>query len=368
MGLCGCDKTFDALIRATYDLTTFFDRITRRKAIVLRAPERYQAVPALVDVLSCSDTEAVINAISALKDRLVSSALSTSLLHSESEDVTLSRAVIQAFARLSIKSSASHLRIRELCGRESALVFGAARACLCKLYGETALMQPLLPQLTDLVAGKRRSAVIDIGDSGDHGLLSALVKAPVSMSLRAKSFLQIVEAGGLLEIDLYQELFQRLLLDDPLLLELNDDWKCGLSPEDIEQNLSHRDEARQYGAAASLMMIGREECLELIDSMQERLWSDYVTHYYLTCVIGLRGLHEKSYLVRAALAETTPQYTKSRVAAAWACVRLQLDDQLELLYELSNSSPWVPLRWTCQQAFAQLIDKQQTSGDLLARC
>ena len=374
LGLCGCDKTLDALIRATYDLAIdeLFDRITRRKAIeALGRRKDIRAVPALVDVLACSDTEAVINAISALTRIGWSPTLADHdrLLHLlESEDVTLSRAVIQAFTRLSIKSSASHSRIRELCGHESALVFGAARACLCKLYGETALMQPLLPQLTDLVAGKRRSAVIDIGDSGDHGLLSALVKAPVSMSLRAKSFLQIVESGGLLGIDLYQELFKRLLLDDPLLLELNDDWKCGLSPEDIEQNLSHRDEARQYGAAASLMRIGREECLELIDSMQERLWSDYVTHYYLTCVVGLRGLHEKSYLVRAALAETTPQYTKSRVAAAWACVRLQLDDQLELLYELSNSSPWVPLRWTCQQAFAQLIDKQQTSGDLLARC
>ena len=374
LGLCGCDKTLDALIRATYDLAIdeLFDRITRRKAIeALGRRKDIRAVPALVDVLACSDTEAVINAISALTRIGWSPTLADHdrLLHLlESEDVTLSRAVIQAFTRLSIKSSASHSRIRELCGHESALVFGAARACLCKLYGETALMQPLLPQLTDLVAGKRRSAVIDIGDSGDHGLLSALVKAPVSMSLRAKSFLQVVEACGLLGIDLYQELFKRLLLDDPLLLDLNDDWKCGLSPEDIEQNLSHRDEARQYGAAASLMRIGREECLELIDSMQERLWSDYVTHYYLTCVVGLRGLHEKSYLVRAALAETTPQYTKSRVAAAWACVRLQLDDQLELLYELSNSSPWVPLRWTCQQAFAQLIDKQQTSGDLLARC
>ena len=374
LGLCGCDKTLDALIRATYDLAIdeLFDRITRRKAIeALGRRKDIRAVPALVDVLACSDTEAVINAISALTRIGWSPTLADHdrLLHLlESEDVTLSRAVIQAFTRLSIKSSASHSRIRELCGHESALVFGAARACLCKLYGETALMQPLLPQLTDLVAGKRRSAVIDIGDSGDHGLLSALVKAPVSMSLRAKSFLQIVEAGGLLGVDLYQELFKRLLLDDPLLLDLNDDWKCGLSPEDIEQNLSHRDEARQYGAAASLMRIGREECLELIDSMQERLWSDYVTHYYLTCVVGLRGLHEKSYLVRAALAETTPQYTKSRVAAAWACVRLRLDDQLELLYELSNSSPWVPLRWTCQQAFAQLIDKQQASGDLFARC
>ena len=374
LGLCGCDKTLNALIRATRELRTdeLFDRITRRKAIeALGRRKDIRAIQPLVDVLACSDTEAVINAISALTrigwspapaehDQLLN------LL--ESEDVTLSRAVIQAFTRLSIKSSASRSCIGELCDHESALVSGAARACLSKLYGEKGLMQPLLTQLTDLVAGKRRSAVIDIGDCGDQCFLPDLVKAPVSMSLRAKSFLQIAEVGGLLEVDFYHDLFKRLLLDNPLFLELNDDWKCGLMPEDIEQNLSHRDEARQYGAAASLMRIGREECLELIDSMQERLWSDYVTHYYLTCVVGLRGLHEKSYLVRSALAETTPQYTKSRVAAAWACVRLQLDDQLELLYELSNSSPWVPLRWTCQQAFAQLIDKQQSSGDLLARC
>lgn len=374
LGLCGCDKTLNALIRATRELRAdeLFDRITRRKAIeALGRRKDIRAIRPLVDVLACSDTEAVINAISALTrigwspapaehDQLLN------LL--ESEDVTLSRAVIQAFTRLSIKSSASRSCIGELCDHESALVSGAARACLSKLYGEKGFMQPLLTQLTDLVAGKRRSAVIDIGDCGDQCFLPDLVKAPVSMSLRAKSFLQIAELGGLLEVDFYHDLFERLLLDNPLFLELNDDWKCGLTPEDIEQNLSHRDEARQYGAAASLMRIGREECLELIDSMQERLWSDYVTHYYLTCVVGLRGLHEKSYLVRSALAETTPQYTKSRVAAAWACVRLQLDDQLELLYELSNSSPWVPLRWTCQQAFAQLIDKQQSSGDLLARC
>ena len=373
LGLCGCDKTLHALIRATRELRTdeLFDRITRRKAIeALGRRKDIRAIRPLVDVLACSDTEAVINAISALT-RIgwsPSPGEHDQLLHLlKSEDVTLSRAVIQAFTRLSIKSSASRSCIGELCDHESALVSGAARACLSRLYGEKDLMQPLLTQLTDLVAGKRRSAVIDIGDSGDHGLLSALVKAPVSMSLRAKSFLQVVEACGLLGIDLYQELFKRFLLDDPLLLELNDDWKCGLSPEDIEQNLSHRDEARQYGAAASLMQIDRRECLELIDIMQERLWSDYVTHYYLTCVIGLRGLHEKSYLVRSALAETTPQYTKSRIAAAWACVELQLDDQLELLYELSNSSPWFPLRWACQQAFAQLLDQQQTSDDLALR-
>ena len=374
LGLCSSDATLDALIRATYELKIdeLFDRITRRKAIeALGRRKDVKAVSALVNVLCCTDTEAVINAISALirigwspspveHDQLLR------LL--DSEDVTQSRAVIQAFGRLSIKSAASKSRLKELCDHESALVSGAARSCLSKLYGETSLMQPLLSQLTDLVAGKRRSAVIDIGDSGDHTLLFDLVKAPVSMSLRAKSFLQVDEDGSLLKTEKYQKLFKRLLLDDPLLLDLDDEWKCSLNPEDIERNLSHRDEARQYGAAASLMRIDRQECLELIDSMQERLWSDYVTHYYLTCIIGLRNLREKSYLVRSALAETTPQYTKSRIAAAWACVELQLDDQLDLLYELSNSSPWFPLRWACQQAFAQLVDKQQTSDELVVRC
>ena len=374
LGLCCCSTTLDALIRATYELKIdeLFDRITRRKAIeALGRRKDARAVPALVNVLLCTDTEAVINAIYALvrigwspsleeHDRL--------LCLLDSNDVTLKRAVIQAFGRLSIQSSASRSRIVELCTHESALVSGASRACLSRLYGQRSLMQPSLSQLTDLIAGKRRSAVIDIGDSGDQNLLFDLVKAPVSMTLRAKSFLQIVDADDLLQTAEIQRLFKRLLLDDPQLLDLSDEWQCGLDQEDIEQNLSHRDEARQYGAAVSLMRIDRNECLELIDSMQERLWSDYVTHYYLTCVIGLRNLREKSYLVRSALAETTPQYAKSRIAAAWACVQLQLDDQLELLYELSTSSPWLPLRWTCQQAFGQLLDQQQASGDRIVCC
>ena len=122
------------------------------------------------------------------------------------------------------------------------------------------------------------------------------------------------------------------------------------------KNLSHRDEAKQYGAAASLMLIEKNECLDIISSMEERLWSDYVTHYYLTMIVGLRAFHEKSYLVRSALAETTPQYAKSRVAAAWACLSLGLNDQLDILHELSENSQWIPLRWSCQQVIDGLAE------------
>ena len=367
LGLCDCDETLDALIRATTDLKVdeLFDRITRRKAVeALGRRKDAKAIPALVDVLRCTDTEAVINSLSALI-RIGWSPNEDEeghLLNLLDGEVTQSRAVIQLFTRLRIKSVKSQNQIGGLCEHESLLVSGASRAYMALVYGEVDLMKPLVACLTDLVAGKRRSAVIDIGDSGDESLLPVLVRAPVSMSLRAKSFLQIVDGNQSLSKPENQALFEQLLRDDPLLLDIRSEWECGSDPAEIEQNLSHRDEARQYGAAASLMRIDRSKCLEVIESMQDRLWSDYVTHYYLSCLVGLRKFSEKSDLVRSALAETTPQYTKSRIAAAWACVELQLDDQMDLLYELSSSAPWVPLRWTCQQALARLIEKQQLEG------
>ncbi len=364
LGLCDCDETLDALIRATTDLKVdeLFDRITRRKAVeALGRRKDAKAIPALVQVLRCTDTEAVINSLSALT-RIgwsPNEEEESHLLNLLDGEVTQARAVIQLFTRLRIKSAQSKNRIGGLCDHESLLISGASRAYMALLYGEVDLMKPLVACLTDLVAGKRRSAVIDIGDSGDESLLPVLVRAPVSMSLRAKSFLQIVDGNQSLSKPENQALFEQLLRDDPLLLDIRPEWECGSDPEEIERNLSHRDEARQYGAAASLMRIDRSECLAVIESMQERLWSDYVTHYYLSCLVGLRKFSEKSDLVRSALAETTPQYTKSRIAAAWACVELQLDDQMDLLYELSSSAPWVPLRWTCQQALARLTEKQQ---------
>ena len=367
LGLCDCDETLDALIRATSDLTVdeLFDRITRRKAVeALGRRKDVRAIPALVDVLKCTDTEAVINSLSALMriGWTPSESDERHLLSLLDGEVTQARAVIQLFTRLRIKSVSSKQSIGGLCDHESLLISGASRACMASLYGEYDLMKPLVACLTDLVAGKRRSAVIDIGDSGDESLLPDLIRAPVSMSLRAKSFFQIVDANDSASDHQHQTLLKQLLRDNPLLLDIKTEWQSGEDPSEIEKNLSHRDEARQYGAAASLMRIDRDECLNLIESMQERLWSDYVTHYYLTCIVGLRSIHEKGDLIRSALAETTPQYTKSRIAAAWACVELQLFDQLELLDELSRTAAWAPLRWSCQQSLESLREQQNVAA------
>jgi len=109
LGLSESDESLDALLTATTKLSIeeLYDRITRRKAIEsLGRRKDKRAIPALTNVLTCTDTEAVINAIYALvridwdpseedKDLLLS------LLHGE---CTLVRAVIQAHTRLNIQT------------------------------------------------------------------------------------------------------------------------------------------------------------------------------------------------------------------------------------------------------------------------
>ena len=102
------------------------------------------------------------------------------------------------------------------------------------------------------------------------------------------------------------------------------------------------------------MAMAGEDKLALIDRIKDKLWSDYVTHYYLTAVVSLQKIESRSELVRLALAETIPQYTKSRIAAAWGCLAMGLDDQIELLSQLANEAQWLPLKWTCMQVLKQL--------------
>ena len=51
----------------------------------------------------------------------------------------------------------------------------------------------------------------------------------------------------------YAELITQLLQDNPQQLKLRKEWICDIEPTEIENNLQHRDEARQYGGASSLM-------------------------------------------------------------------------------------------------------------------
>ena len=357
LGASDSEESLDILIKAS-ELSPehLFNRITRRKAIeALGRRKSPKALPSLFQALYCTDEAAVINAVDAIT-RIGAPLTDTdhkNLLKAlEGEDIQ-KRAVVQAFCRLDVASAEA--KIRPLADDSNPLVSGAARAYLAKVHRQTSGLDTLVSQLIDPIAGRRRSAVIDLGDAGDVTRLEVLVTAPVSMSLRARSAFQLVDPEKKCHVpDEYQALLTKLLQDDPRKLKLRQEWICSVDAIEIENNLQHRDEARQYGGAASLMAMSMPEKIVLIDEIKQKLWSDYVTHYYLTAVVSLEKLDERSELIRLALAETIPQYTKSRIAAAWGCLSLGLSDQRPILEELSMSAHWLPLKWTCRQVLKQL--------------
>ena len=357
LGASESEESLNTLIAAAQlSPENLFDRITRRKALDALGRRRHpKALPVLFAALSCSDESAVINAVDSItkiSSELDAEQQSQLLRALDGEDIQ-KRAVIQAHTRLGLETADQAIKAFD--DDPNPLVSGAARAYGSKVHGRTAALDPLVPQLVDAIAGRRRSAVIDLGDAGDVTRLESLVTAPVSMSLRARSAFQLVDPNKTCVIpEQYEALITQLLQDNPQNLKLRREWVCDVNADEIENNLQHRDEARQYGGAASLMSMEEEEKLVLIDRIKDKLWSDYVTHYYLTAVVSLQRIETRSELVRLALAETIPQYTKSRIAAAWGCLAMGLDDQAELLEQLSTEAQWLPLKWTCMQVLKKL--------------
>ena len=357
LAACQSDESLEALIEAiSLEQENLFNRITRRKVLEALGRRRDpRALPGLFSALAFDDEPSVINAVDSIAQ--IGFALEDeqrrTLLNALRGSDNQKRSVIQAHTRLGIEKADHEISVLE--DDANPLVAGAARAYAAKVHGRVDRLEPLIPQLTDPIAGRRRSAVIDLGDAGESSVLEHLVSCPVSMPLRAKSAFQIVdpEKTGLVPAP-YAELITRLLQDNPLNMALQQDWICESSLSDIEKNLQHRDEGKQYGGALTLMKMPNQQQLEAIDHIHDKFWSDYGANYLLTAVIGLNKVHERSDLVRTALAETLPQYAKSRVAAAWACLSLELNDQIELLQDIQFNARWLPLKWSCEQVLKQM--------------
>tara|TARA_B100001063_G_scaffold76130_1_gene70388 strand:- start:131 stop:1327 length:1197 start_codon:yes stop_codon:yes gene_type:complete len=357
LAACQSDESLDALIEAIgLEQENLFNRITRRKVLEALGRRRdSRALPGLFSALAFDDEPSVINAVDSIAQigSVLDEQQRKTLLNALEGSDNQKRSVIQAHARLGINEGDREISVLEQ--DANPLVAGAARAYAAKVHGRIDRLQPLIPQLTDPIAGRRRSAVIDLGDAGERSVLKHLVTSPVSMPLRAKSAFQIVdpEKTGLVP-EPFTELITSLLQDNPMNMAIQQEWICESSVSEIEKNLQHRDEGKQYGGALTLLNMPSRQQLDAIDRIHDKFWSDYGANYLLTAVIGLKQVHERSDLVRTALAETLPQYAKSRVAAAWACLSLELNDQIELLQEIQLNAKWLPLKWSCEQVLKQM--------------
>ena len=361
LGACTSQQSLDRLIEvASKESDNLYERITRRKALeALGRRKQKTALPVLIDALTDQDEPTVVNAVDSIAR--IGAALTTTqqqqLLTALNGPDNQKRAVIQALTRLNLPDSNGV--IAELRADLNPLVAGAAHAHALRLTNRDESLGPLLNQLQDTNPGRRRAAVIDLGDAQHLAALEALTRCPVSMPLRAKSAFLIAKAQSEVSRnanskDKTSTFLETLLQDDPRTLALDPLSPIPPEAQAIRDGLQHRDEARQYAAAKALCEMPAAERLALIDDLEEHQGSDYGVHYLLASCVGLLELHERSDLVRGALQETGPQYSKSRIAAAWSCLRLRLDDQRPLIKELAAEHPWEPLRWSCTRVLEKM--------------
>ena len=356
LGACTSPESLDLLLKAGANPSeNLYERITRRKALdALGRRKSPKALPVLLQALTAEDEPTVVNAADAIAriGTPLDDGGQTSLIRALQGPDNQRRAVIQAFTRLGMVDR--DLAIDRCRQDSNPLVAGAAHAHAVRVGGQRDGLDPLIQQLKDDNPGRRRAAVIDLGDAGRLEALEPLTRCPVSMPLRAKSAFQMAETKDGSITPQATELLEQLLQDDPRQLDLDVVSPTSSTAEAIRNGLQHRDEAQQYAAAKALMGLQKDNQLNLIDTLRSELGSDYGVHYLLASCTGLLLLHERGDLVRQALEETAPQYAKSRVAAAWSCVRLGLKDQRPTLLDLSHSNPWQPLRWSCSQAIKRL--------------
>lgn len=350
-------QSLDGLIAAVkLDPENLFNRITRRKALEGLGRRRdKRAIPALFKALDFDDEPSVINAIDSIAQIgcTLDDSQTARLLGALHGSDNQKRSAIQAHTRLGLQSGVDS--IADLEQDDNPLVAGAAKAYAAKVHGRVDRLASLVQQLDDAIAGRRRAAVIDLGDAGDIKMLPHLVTCPVSMPLRAKSAFQLVDPGKTGRVpEPYVEQIKMLLQDDPSKLSIHQEWICNDEISEIEKNLQHRDEGKQYGGAIAILKMANDRRIETIDHIHARFWSDYGANYLITAIVGLKGMQERSDLVRTALAETLPQYAKSRVAAAWACLSLELRDQKDLLQNIHDTAQWTPLKWSCMQVLQHL--------------
>lgn len=351
------------------------ERLTRRKALEAlgRRPDP-RSLARVLEALSSSDAGAVVsaaNSLSRLRDTgqtMDPDRLTEVLLGALHGPGTQQRAVIQCLTRLELHGARD--AVERCINHPDRLLDGAARACLVRQGGPGALLEPVLRRLQDPEPGQRRTAVIDLGLAGQPEHLAAVVRTPVSMPLRALTAFSLASqalASGQPPAPV-AALLDELCHDDPRRLRLiGHPEPTDNTPAGWIRLLLQRDENCQYAAAAGILEQSRANQSVILEHLHRRHHSDYGGHYMLMRLVGLGGHREWSAWLEQGLAQTAPQYRKSRIAAAVAMGELTLRNQQDLLQRLQDPSHGEQLRWAGAMALAMIRGQTQTSRAVRAQ-
>lgn len=360
------DRSINALIEVLHNASTnLYDRITKRKAV--ESLGRLQASQALSFIHGClgdEDCYTVENAAWAIgeigtKDTLILEDI-TQLLDKPDQSY---RTIIQTLDKLNYRPAVE--RIKAFTNHEDKTIASAAIATICHLTGDYSTIKQVVEFLEDSSVNARRACIQDLIDARYYQAIPNIARCPVSLVFRLRGLRMLTNEAfsqgdwQFADIETYLD---TVILDHPESLEMVHEYDQKPTLEFAVRELYHTDFGRCYlGAKTLLDEFPAETPTALIQTWAEEAHNDYGAHYHVIKLLGWLKDASAYDLFVEALHNTSPQFQKSRAAAAIALGQLGDKKVIPLLKEALTTRIF-DLKYACLLALQELGD---TTGNEL---
>ena len=351
-------RSIQALIEAVEDRDPSLEnRIARRKAVEsLGRLKAVEALPILKSCLADEDVLTVENAVWSIgeigtEDESILEAIAN-LLTKPNQSY---RTIIHTLANFDYQPAVE--RIKPFTSYEDEPVQSAAIASVARLTGDNSQMERVVEFLQHDNINARRACIQDLIDAEYYPAISAIALAPISIAFRLRGIRLLAAKGigtGEITFTDIESSLDRIIRDRPQDIELVHEYDQPPSLEFLMGELYHTDFGRCYLADKTLLEVYPKEAPEaLLKTYAEEAHNDYGAHFHVVKLLGMLK-HRPSYdLIVEALHNTSPQFQKSRAAAAIALGNLGLTDAIPVLKETLNT-PIFDLKYACLLALEQL--------------
>ncbi|MEL6161935.1 MAG: HEAT repeat domain-containing protein [Cyanobacteria bacterium J06623_5] len=339
------EKAIAALMRAVdNDDPDLDNRIVRRKAVESLGRLKVKAaLPILKSCLDDEDNYLVENTAWALGEIGTDNPATLEKLAQQLERPGQSyRTIIHTLANLGYVPAAK--RIEKFVASDSAPIASAARAALYQLKGDTQQIQQVLEFLQSTNVNARRGSIQDLIDAKYFKAIPNISQCPVSMVFRLRGIRSLLQSGtdtGELAFAQAQPWLEKTLRDHPDNVALVHEYASALDIELLVQELYGTDFGRCYLASSAILSQYANQpetaIAALLKSYESAGYNDYGAHYHIMRLFGWLKADGAYDLLVEALHNRSPQFQKSRVAAAIALGELDRQTAInELKSELAT--------------------------------
>ena len=352
------ERSINALIEAIEDLDPALEnRIARRKAVEsLGRLKATQALPTLKNCLKDADPLTVENAVWAIgeigtEDESILKAIADLL----TQPNQTYRVIIHTLANFNYLPALEG--IKSFTNHDDKSVASAAIASVARLSHDYSQMPEVVEFLQSDDINVRRACIQDLIDAEYYPAIAAIAKAPISVAFRLRGIRLLAAKGlatGKINFAEIEPSLDRIIRDRPQDIDLVHEYDRPPSLEFLIRELYHTDFGRCYLAGKTLLEAYPQQTAEaLLQTYQEEAHNDYGAHFHVVKLLGLLK-HQPSYdLIVEALHNTSPQFQKSRAAAAIALGNLQSKLAIPLLKQTLDT-PIFDLKYACLLALEQL--------------